>query len=82
MIKRPYMLWDTDTENRIGAYETEAAALAVVRNAAQRNGPDRVRTFSLYVADANDEFEYVAHGAALLRRAQQAAANSSYAASV
>ena len=42
-------LWDTETGNLVGDYDTEAEALAVVRAALARHGPDAAAWLALGV---------------------------------
>lgn len=47
-------LWDTESGNMVGDYDSEADALAVVRDAVRRHGPGVVRTLALG-AEHDDE---------------------------
>jgi hypothetical protein len=49
-----FELWDTQTANLVGTYDSEAAAMAVVREALRRHGPELVRTLALG-AEHDDE---------------------------
>ena len=42
-----FELWDTETANLVGSYDSEAAVLAVVREALRRHGPAVVRALAL-----------------------------------
>lgn len=64
-----YELFDTATANQVGVYQTEAAALAVVRGAVQRHGADSVTTLALGLEDEAGDTTVIASGAALARLA-------------
>jgi hypothetical protein len=40
-------LWDTESGNMVGDYDSEAEALAVVREAVRRHGPSVANTLAL-----------------------------------
>ncbi len=42
-----YELWDTETGNLVGEYDSEDAALAVVRDAQRLHGPDALTALTL-----------------------------------
>lgn len=70
-----YELWDTQTGNLVGEYESEAAALAVVRGALSRYGPDVAAWLALgaeHDGEGGDDalLPTVLSGPELLARAQ------------
>jgi hypothetical protein len=67
-----YELWDLGSGNVIGAYGTEAAALATVATAIQRYGADYADCIALIREDSRGRSKVLAEGAALAGRAQQA----------
>ena len=71
----PYELWDTDSANAVGAYESEEAALHAVRGEVEAFGPDspEVLALSLICLDGPPERGLVAAGADLVERALRAA---------
>jgi hypothetical protein len=66
-------LWDTESGNMVGDYDSEAEALAVVREAVRRHGPGVVATLALG-AEHDDEggddatLPPVIHGTQLITR--------------
>ena len=66
-----YELWDLESGNIVGDFDSEADALQVVRELLEVNDPDFVDALSL---GRNDDgaFAVVAEGAALAERAQAA----------
>ncbi|MGH2557646.1 MAG: hypothetical protein ACRDJH_01170 [Thermomicrobiales bacterium] len=42
-----YELWDRETANQIGSYESRAEAMAIVRDAVRVNGADALATVAL-----------------------------------
>jgi hypothetical protein len=68
-----YDLWDVESGNIINTYETEASALAVVRDLVAANGEGIIEALSLgYEAD-DGSGGLVAEGRGLWVRAQAAA---------
>ncbi len=63
-----YELWDVDSGNMIGSFETEADALAEVRGLAAANAPGYADDLSLGRFDASGG-ALIAEGAELLARA-------------
>jgi len=55
-------------------YHTEHQALAAVRSAAERNGPDYVESLALIVEDDAGESELIAQGRDIFRRLESPAA--------
>jgi len=66
-----YELWETLSNNVIGAYATEAAALAVVFAQAAGRGKASVDSWTLLSEDENEEVTCIAGGHALLELAEK-----------
>lgn len=64
-----YELWDVDTGNIIGTFETEADALGIVHDLIQCNDADYADDLVLGYRDRQGEWRSVATGAALAARA-------------
>lgn len=60
-----YELWDTESRNRIGAFDSETEALAAVLEAVTSNGAASVAHFSLLSVTEDDTVRSVAVSAAL-----------------
>ena len=60
-----YELWETRSGNLVGAYETYAEALDVVRQAAEKHGSWAVRSLSLEEADGEGAGQLLASGSYL-----------------
>jgi hypothetical protein len=67
-----FTLWDLETGNLVGAYDTEAAALAVVRRSIERWGRESVAALAL-ARESRGRTQAIAAGAALAARALAAA---------
>jgi hypothetical protein len=67
-----FALWDLETGNLVGAYDTEAAALAVVRRSLAQWGRESVATLAL-VRESRGRTRALAEGEALAERALAAA---------
>jgi hypothetical protein len=67
-----YELWELATGNLVGGYETEAAALAVVRQSIERWGRQSVATLAL-ARESRGRATALAEGDALAARALAAA---------
>src|SRR5437763_648324 len=65
-----YELWDIETANLIGTYETEDAALSVVRQAIETHGQDYVASLALGSEDKRGRSKLLAKGAELPERAR------------
>ena len=63
-----YELWSIDTSNLQGTYDTEAAALEVVRQLLQEHGVDYVRTLLLGFENKRGHSRLIAGGDALVKR--------------
>ena len=70
-----YELMDVESANLVGAYETEAEALAIVRAALREHGPAYVEALALGYTDDQGEGEMIAEGAELAARALSADAD-------
>ena len=69
-----YELWETQSGNLMGAFGSEAEALAAVARTAAKYGEAAVETVALFRADdESDEVDCIAAGAELLARAMQTA---------
>jgi hypothetical protein len=66
-----FELWDIETRNVVGAYATEAEALAAVRSALNGHGRTYVASWAL-IHDTDDQTSLLAEGALLVERAQAA----------
>ncbi len=69
-----YELWELDTGNLVGGYETEAAALVIVRRSIERYGRESVATLGL-AREARGRTTTIAVGDALATRALAAEAS-------
>jgi hypothetical protein len=63
-----FALWDLDTGNLVGAYQTEAAALAAVRHSIERHGRPSVRGLAL-ARETSRSVRSIAQGDSLAERA-------------
>ena len=63
-----FELWDIDTENIIGRYESEAEALEVVRRSIERYGTGYVDAWELIQEVPRGEMVTIAKGAGLAER--------------
>ena len=68
-----YELWDGDTGNLVGAYESEKDALAAVHDTVRRHGRAAASTLALAVEDEGGEGGMLASGASLIERAEAVA---------
>jgi hypothetical protein len=64
-----YELWNTRTGNLVGAFETEDAALAAVRQALEAYGPEYAERLLLGREGRNGRSRKIADRAALVERA-------------
>lgn len=64
-MKMTYELWDADTSNVMAAFDTEDAALAVVRESVVVYGEAYADSLALLREDDDERVEAVAAGAAL-----------------
>jgi hypothetical protein len=64
-----YELWQTRTRNLIGTFATKAEALAVVRKAADKQGPAFVESILLGREDDRGRSKTIAQGPDLLKLA-------------
>jgi hypothetical protein len=65
-----YELWDTESRNLIGTYDSEAAALAAVAALAERYGTDAIASLMLGCEDGRGRSRQLASGADLAARAR------------
>ena len=65
-----YALWDLESGNSLGDFDSEAEALAVVRDLLDVNEPDYADALSLERADDDGKTVVVALGAELAARAR------------
>ena len=68
-----YELWDLDSGNMIGDFDSEAEALAVVHDLVEVNTPSFVDLLSLGCTSDDGTFRIVAQGRPLAVRADRAA---------
>ena len=68
MSRTTFALWDLETGNLIGAYDTEAAALAVVRRSIEQHGREAAVALGLS-KESYGRTNNVATGLALAERA-------------
>jgi hypothetical protein len=66
-----FALWDLETGNLVGAYDTEAAALAVVRSSIEQHGREAAIALALS-KESHGHANSVATGLALVERATAA----------
>jgi len=66
-----YELWQTRTRNLIGAFATEAEALALVRKAAKSHGAVYIESLLLGFEDAKGHSRTLAKGRELLELAHR-----------
>lgn len=69
-----FILWDLDTRNIIGEFDTEEAALADVREAFAEHGAEYVATLGLVREDRFGRGKPVAMGPELVERVRSVAA--------
>ena len=67
-----YELWDLDSGNMIGDFDTEAEALAVVRSLLEVNANSFADLLSLGCTDDDGSFRIVSQGRPLAARADRA----------
>jgi hypothetical protein len=72
-----FELWEMSTGNLMGAYESEARALAVMTSAIRSYGPSYADTIALIHEDARGGARVLAEGAALAERVQRASEGDS-----
>jgi hypothetical protein len=68
-----YALWDLESGNALGDFDSEAEALVVVRDLLDANEPDYAEMLSLGCTQDDGTFVVIANGAALAARARVAA---------
>ncbi len=72
-MTRTFELWDGETGNCIGAYDSEASALQAVRHTVDRYGRSAAETLALAYEDEDGDGGTIAAGAALIDYAKAAA---------
>jgi hypothetical protein len=65
-----YELWDTESRNVVGEFESEAEALAAVLEAVDRNGEESAALFTLIGAYDDGAVKGIAGGAKLVEMAR------------
>lgn len=68
-----YELWDRESANIVGEFDTENDALEFVRRMVKTHGPGVVLPWALAFEDDADETHSIAVGEELLSRAQEPA---------
>ena len=71
-----YAIWDAVTANMVGSYDTEAEALADVRDAVTRFGREYASGWALVSHHGDEAEEALAEGDALIERALAAGART------
>lgn len=71
-----YELWDLETGNMIGDFDTEAAALAMVRELLAANTPDYAEALALGRTGDDGETQLIAEGGALATLARGSGSRS------
>ena len=71
-MKTVYELWDTETANLVGSYETREDALAVVSEAVEMYGAPTIQTLALVAEERSGRSRTVATGEALIALAASA----------
>jgi hypothetical protein len=61
-MKTVYELWDAESANLVGSYETQEEALAVVRGAVAAYGPWATRTLALVAEEGLEHSRTLASG--------------------
>lgn len=69
-----YQLWEAESANLVGSYSSEAAALAIVRNAVKNHGREAAATLVLVQENARGGLKKISEGAALIDLAHTRAA--------
>jgi hypothetical protein len=69
-----FEIWDTESRNLLGDFDSEDAALALVRDILATNGAEIASTLALVSEDTRGQFKTLAHGTELLERARSLAA--------
>ena len=66
-----YDLWNIDSANIVESFDSEAEALAAVREMVEAYGEESIADWSLIPREGSDYGETIAHGRDLLDRARQ-----------
>ena len=72
-----YELWDKDSRSIVGAFASEAEALAAVRDALDSHGQAYAETFAVIREDARGRSRLLGEGAALVELASRSARSQS-----
>ncbi len=67
-----YEIWETKSRNRVGAFASLDAALALVCRSVEQHGPRYAETLMLAREDDQGDTELLAEGAALMNMAAPA----------
>lgn len=70
-VERSYDLWDISTGNLVGTFDTEAAALSLVRDTVANYGRRYVSPWALQATGEHGIIGVMAQGAALAKLAMQ-----------
>jgi hypothetical protein len=73
-----FALWDTESRNMLGTFDSEAAALRTVREAADRAGAESIGALALVVEDEHGRSTTIAMGDDLVDRAYAFDAHSAH----
>jgi len=73
-IPTHFELWDIETNNLVGTYDTEADALAIVRNSIRTYGLPSIEHLALGYEDRRGRTTCVAHGQQLADLAESVSA--------
>jgi len=71
-----FELWETESRNMAAVYDTEAEALAGIREAVDLHGKQYVESFALVYEDKRGSAKTVAMGSDLIARAHHTSAVS------
>ncbi|MFN8634177.1 MAG: hypothetical protein U0893_10000 [Chloroflexota bacterium] len=64
-----FQLWEAESANLVGSYETEDEALSVIRKAIEKHGPESVESILLLREGSRGRLAKIAEGVALVDRA-------------
>jgi hypothetical protein len=73
----PYELWNHESANIVGEFESEAKAFAFVRSMIEAHGPAVTRPWTLAIEDAEGDTTMIAAGTVLRDRASRATTTGS-----
>jgi hypothetical protein len=69
-----FEIWDTESRNLLGDFDSEDAALALVRDILATNGAEIASTLALVSEDTRGRLKTLAYGTELLEMARSLAA--------